>query len=192
MTNDDPVHHRDYFLKSQRLGFSHWSVDDLPLALALWGDAEVTRFIGGPFSRDRVKEKLDRELAFMSAHRVQYWPIFLLSNGEHVGCAGLRPHKPEEKIYELGFHLRPAYWGQGFALEAGRAVIAWAFNTLDASALFAGHHPSNTASRRVLEKLGFPFTHEEFYEPTGALHLSYLLPRPDRADTEHGWKGQRL
>jgi RimJ/RimL family protein N-acetyltransferase len=178
---DDAVHHRDYFLKSQRLGFSRWSAHDLSLALALWGDAEVTRFIGGPFSRDQVKEKLDRELAFMSAHHVQYWPLFLMSNGEHVGCAGLRPYKPEEKIYELGFHLRPAYWGQGFAIEAGRAVIAWAFNTFDAKAVFAGHHPSNGASRRVLEKLGFQFTDEEFYEPTGLLHLSYLLPRPDRA-----------
>jgi RimJ/RimL family protein N-acetyltransferase len=181
MTNDKAVHHRDYFLESQRLGFSHWSADDLSLALALWSDAEVTRFIGGPFSRDRVQEKLDRELVFMSAHHVQYWPVFLLSNGEHVGCAGLRPCKPEEKIYELGFHLRPAYWGQGFALEAGRAVVAWAFNTLDARALFAGHHPSNAASRRVLEKLGFQFTHEEFYEPTGLLHLCYLLRHPGRA-----------
>jgi len=44
--------------------------------------------------------------------------------------------------------------------------------------LFAGHHPENHASRRILSKLGFRLTHEEFYPPTGLLHPSYLLPRP--------------
>ena len=130
MTHDDAVRQRDYFLKTRRLGFGHWSADDLPLALALWGDTQVTRFIGGPFSRAQVQQRLEREAASLSEYGVQYWPVFLLSNGAHVGCTGLRPYKPAEKIYALGFHLRPAYWGQGFAFEAASAAIAWAFGTL--------------------------------------------------------------
>ncbi len=178
MTEDNPVRQHDYFLKTRRLGFGQWSADDLPLAFELWGDAEVTRLIGGPFSRAQVQARLDRELASLREHGVQYWPLFLLSNREHVGCTGLRPYKLEEKIYALGFHLRPAYWGQGFALEAASAAIAWAFGTLGANALFAGHHPRNAASRSVLNKLGFRFTHEQLYAPTGLMHPSYLLPRP--------------
>jgi [ribosomal protein S5]-alanine N-acetyltransferase len=169
---------RDYFLRTARLGFRPWSIDDLPLATALWGDPAVTRFIGGPFSPEEVKEKLGSEIASMSAHGVQYWPVFLLSNGEHVGCAGLRPYRLEAQVYEVGFHLRPAYWGRGLAVEAGLAIIAFAFATLGAKALFAGHHPANTASRNVLEQLGFCFTHEEFYPPTGLKHPSYLLRQP--------------
>jgi RimJ/RimL family protein N-acetyltransferase len=65
------------------------------------------------------------------------------------------------------------------AQEAGRAVIAFAFENLGAEALFAGHHPANSASRRVLAKLGFQFTHDEFYPPTGLMHRSYLLTRRD-------------
>jgi len=119
----------------------------------------------------------------MSGYNVQYWPIFLLSTGEHVGCGGLRPYKPEDRIFELGFHLLPAYWGKGLAVEAGRGVIAYAFESLGVKALFAGHHPANAASRRVLEKLGFTFTHEELYPPTGLLHPSYLLTRAERASS---------
>jgi [ribosomal protein S5]-alanine N-acetyltransferase len=167
-----------YFMTTARLGFRHWTVDDLPLALALWGDAEVTRFIGGPFPDEVVSKKLVAELDSMARSNVQYWPLFLLANDDHVGCAGLRPYRPSEQIYELGFHLRPAYWGQGLAEEAGRAIIGFAFDKLGATGLFAGHHPANAASRRVLEKLGFRFTHEEFYPPTGAKHPSYLLLRP--------------
>ena len=166
-----------YFLKTAHLGFRRWSIDDLPLALALWCDFEVTRFVGGSFSQEAIKDRLDREIISMSAHSVQYWPIFLLSTGEHVGCAGLRPYNPAGQVYELGVHLRPAFWGQGFAVEAGHAIISFAFETLGAKALFAGHHPANSSSRRVLEKLGFRFTHNEFYAPTGLDHPSYLLTR---------------
>lgn len=167
----------EYFLRSARLGFRCWSSDDLRLAFVLWGDPRVTKLIGGPFSADQIRERLDREILWMRDHRVQYWPVFLLADHRHVGCAGLRPYKLEEKIYELGFHLRPEFWRQGYAEEAARAAIAYGFETLEANALFAGHHPENATSRHLLEKLGFRFTGTELYPPTGLQHLSYLLPR---------------
>lgn len=165
-----------YFMHSARLGFRCWSSDDFPLASALWGDPRVTKLIGGPFSEQQVREKLERELVWMRDHRVQYWPVFLLADHSHVGCTGLRPYKLEEKIYELGFHLRPEFWRQGFAEEAARAAIAHGFETVAANALFAGHHPENTASLHLLEKLGFRRMGTHLYTPTGLQHPSYLLP----------------
>jgi RimJ/RimL family protein N-acetyltransferase len=167
-----------YFLTSARLGFRHWTADDFPLALALWGDLEVTRLIGGPFSEEEVKKKLAAEIASQAQFNVQYWPVFLLETDEHAGCAGLRPYRLQEQIYELGFHLRPAYWARGLAEEAGCALVNYAFDTLSARALFAGHHPANAASRRVLTKLGFRYIGEKLYPPTGEMHPSYLLMRP--------------
>lgn len=162
-----------------RLFFRPWTATDLELALALWSDPAVTELIGGPFSEAAVRERLAREAATLAAHGVQYWPIFLRSSGEHVGCCGLRPYRPDQRIYELGFHLRPEHWGRGFASEAARATIEYAFDTLRATALFAGHHPQNTTSRRLLEKLGFRHTHAELYPPTGLEHPSYLLTAAD-------------
>ena len=166
---------RDYFLTSERLGFSHWSAADLLLAQQLWKNAVVTSLIGGPFTDEQIEQRLNHEIASMNAFHVQYWPVFLLENDQHAGCAGLRPYRVDQHIYELGFHFRPEYWGRGLAQEAGRAVIAFAFENLGAEALFAGHHPANSSSRRVLAKLGFEFTHEEFYPPTGLRHPSYVL-----------------
>lgn len=125
-----------------------------------------------------MRARLEREIALQATHRVQYWPIFLLANEDFVGCAGLRPYKPEEKVYEIGFHIRVAHWHKGLGEEAARAVIAYAFETLRVSALFAGHHQANAASRHVLEKLGFECTHEELYPPTGLNHPSYLFTNP--------------
>jgi [ribosomal protein S5]-alanine N-acetyltransferase len=169
---------RTYFLNTERLGFSHWSEDDLALAMTLWGDPRVSAWIGGPFTAEEVRARLAREIEMLLTCKVQYWPVFLLKDGELAGCAGLRPYGNDQQIQELGFHFRPQYWGQGLAQEAARAVIAFAFETLALKGLFAGHHPENTASERLLRKLGFRFTHWEIYPPTGLLNPAYLLMNP--------------
>jgi RimJ/RimL family protein N-acetyltransferase len=164
-----------FFLTTARLGFRPWENEDLPLANELWGDPEVTRFLGGPFTADWIGTRLKSEIGLQREHNMQYWPMFLLENGAHVGCCGLRPYEPSQHIPEFGFHLRPEYWGQGLAVEAGRAVIEHAFGALGAHALFAGHLPENERSRSALLKLGFKYDGMKVYPPTGVLEPAYLL-----------------
>jgi ribosomal-protein-alanine N-acetyltransferase len=162
---------------SERLEFRTWRPDDVELAVALWADPDVARFIQtAPPSRAGACARLAAEIALETEHRIQYWPIFLRAGGDHVGCAGLRPYRGS--VLELGVHLRPGSWGQGLAREAARAVIDHAFTALGVPALFAGHNPDNAASRRMLSDLGFRYSHDELYPPTGRLHPSYRLDRP--------------
>jgi len=160
---------------TERLVFSLWRTEHFPLALALWGDPRVSALIGGPFSEAKARERLEMELSQQRVHRVQYWPIFLKEGSEHVGCCGLRPYDLPRGVYELGFQLRAEHRGKGLATEAARSVIKYAFETLGALGLFAGHHPQNSSSKRVLEKLGLRYTHDQLYPPTGLQHRSYLL-----------------
>ena len=55
----------------------------------------------------------------------------------------------------MGYCLDDAAWGHGYATEAGRALIQWAFDTLDINRVQAETDTRNVASARVLEKLGF-------------------------------------
>jgi [ribosomal protein S5]-alanine N-acetyltransferase len=168
-----------YFLRTKRLGFRCWTPDDLPLALAIWNKPEVTRLIadlGNP-SEEQARNRLAREMANQDTFGVQYWPIFLLHGGEHVGCCGLRPYRLEEHVFELGAHLLPGHWRQGYATEAARGVIHHACEQLGVRALFARHHPHNHGSVRILEKLGFCYTHDEFMPQTGLNHPCYVLQR---------------
>ena len=180
-----------YFLRSKRLGFRVWTSQDFDLALGLWGDPRVTRLIDarGHLDQDQVRDRLAREMATAESHGVQYWPIFLLENDAHVGCCGLRPYQPATQASagtrEIGFHLRPQYWRQGLAAEAALAVLDHAFNRLGAASVFAGHHPENAASRRLLTKIGFTYTHHEFYPPTGLDHPSYLLTAEEYGKSGH-------
>jgi len=178
-----------FFLRSPRLGFRTWRESDLPLALRLWGDAAVTRLIARRgFSEAEVRARLEREIATHAAHRIQYWPIFLVADtepageepasGDFVGCCGLRPRAGEPEVPELGVHIASAHWRRGYAFEAASCVIQYAFEVLGFRALFAGHNPENAASRALLGRLGFVHTHDEVYEPTGLVHPSYRLTRP--------------
>jgi RimJ/RimL family protein N-acetyltransferase len=76
-------------------------------------------------------------------------------DGAAIGVCGvdLRADGPE-----MGYWLGVPYWGQGYATEAARAVIDYAFGALCHEALQAGARVSNPASRRVLEKCGFQWT----------------------------------
>lgn len=172
-----------FFLETARLGFRPWRQADLPLALDLWTDARVTGFFGGPYSPEQVRTRLAREIADQRNSAMQYWPIFLLEDGRHVGVCGLRPWKAG--IPELGFHLRPQFWRQGLAFEAANAVIRHGFDRFGAEAIFAGHHPENATSRKLLLKLGFQYTGEEFYPPSGMREPTYLL-RPDNFLSQAG------
>jgi ribosomal-protein-alanine N-acetyltransferase len=166
-----------YFLSTERLGFRTWSTADLELALALWGDARVTRFVGGPFSEAEVRARLATEIANLESRGIQYWPMFRLADGAHVGCSGLKPSRLGEDVLEIGIYLRPEHWGSGYATEASRAVVRHAFEVHGVRALFAGHHPQNEDSKRVLERVGFKYSHDELYPPTGLQHPGYMLNR---------------
>jgi RimJ/RimL family protein N-acetyltransferase len=167
----------DYFLVSERLGFRWWTMADLLLAKKIWGDPDVTRFfVKKPLTDNQIQQRLETEIERSVTYKMQYWPMFELATNELVGCGGLRPYR--DKTYELGFHLCSQFWGRGFATEAGKTAIGYGINELGAQGFFAGHHPDNTASRKVLLKLGFQEIGSVYYEPTGLLHPSYNLPAP--------------
>jgi RimJ/RimL family protein N-acetyltransferase len=170
-----------YFLTSKRLGFCKWGEEELDLAYNLWGNPDITELIDarGKLRREEVRELLAKEIESQNTFGVQYWPIFLLNTNEHLGCCGLRPYNPTKNIYEIGAHILPKHWRNGYALEACCSVIEYAFQVLNCFALFAGHNPNNHASKKLLEKLKFNYIRNEFYEPTGLKHPSYLLSKKE-------------
>ncbi len=179
-------HKPSYFLRTERLGFRLWTLDDLDLAFGLWGDRAVTRLIDahGLLTRQQARDRIRREVANAEFCGVQYWPIFILCDDEHAGCCGLRPYDLPKGIYEIGFQVRPRFWRKGYAFEAARAVMDHAFKTVIVNSLFAGHHPKNEASAHLLKKLGFRYTHDEFYAPTGLQHSSYMMTAAEYAEKE--------
>ena len=78
-----------------------------------------------------------------------------LSDGAFLGWCGLTRWNPDYRSASLGYCFGEAAWGHGYATEAARAVLAWAFDTLDLNRVQAETDTRNLASARVLAKLGF-------------------------------------
>jgi len=95
----------------------------------------------------------DAELFIAHASKRDGGPSFIIVlDGSPIGACGIDLRTDGA---ELGYWLGMPFWGQGFATEAARAVIDYAFGELDLEALHAGARVSNPASRRVLEKCAF-------------------------------------
>ena len=171
---------REYFLKSKRIGFAIWQADDLALATSLWGQPEVSHYICANhiFTPQEIENRLKHEIELYYNYQIQYFPIFSLETNDLIGCCGLRPFENQLAILEIGFHLKKEYWSQGYAYEAACAMIDYAFNVLKIKELKAGHNPKNVKSKYLLNKLGFEYEFEQFYEPTQLYHPTYRLINP--------------
>ena len=84
------------------------------------------------------------------------WAVTLLSSGVFVGAASLSVLQGTSEV-QLGYRLKEAFWGQGYATEVAQGLVAYAFGSLGLGRLVATTNLDNEASRRVLEKAGLQF-----------------------------------
>ena len=98
------------------------------------------------------------------------WAVVEKSSGHVIGSVGLHRdiRRSVQGARELGYALGEKHWGRGYATEACAAVLDYAFGKLDCPVISAGHFPFNSASRRVIKKLGFHYD--------GALRHACVLP----------------
>lgn len=115
--------------------------------------AENTRRIPHPYKRSDADDFIsavnvpgpDGEVAF----------LITLRDGPVIGACGIAM---QDGAPDVGYWLGVKYWSKGYATEATRAVIDYAFTELGHDSLSAGARVTNPASRRILEKCGFQWT----------------------------------
>ncbi len=135
---------------------------DASTIMAHLGDFDVARNLSTPPSPYR-EEDAHAYVASSRANRAQgigfNFAICPQDSAVLAGMIGIRSR--DGGAFELGYWLGRPYWGRGYATEAGRRVVDFAFAELDLPALVAGWFFDNPASGRVLEKLGFVYDGED-------------------------------
>jgi RimJ/RimL family protein N-acetyltransferase len=137
-------------VETERLILRPITMEAVDLLVELDSDPEVMRFITGgrPSSRAHVTERVQRSIG----HR---WVAFERSTDAFIGWFGIGPTADGER--ELGYRLRKAAWGNGYATEGSQALIALAFSELGAQRVWAQTMTVNTRSRAVMERCGLRF-----------------------------------
>ena len=169
-------------LRTPRLELVPLTTADLTPFHQLLVDPDVRRYLCDDriVPREFAAAILDRSTRDFDACSYGLWQIEPGSSSPSAPVAGMAGFcglrngdlTPEP---ELLYGLIAAWWGRGHATEASRAVIAYAFESLGLPALAAATDPPNTASIRVLERLGFAFTDRR--EHNGLDTLFYRLER---------------
>jgi RimJ/RimL family protein N-acetyltransferase len=106
---------------------------------------------------------VDAEAFIAGANANSGETVFLITDGDAtvLGACGVGEHPAASP--EIGYWLAVPFWGKGYATEAARALVDYAFNHLGHAVLHAGARVTNAASRRVLEKCGFKWTGVSLY-----------------------------
>ncbi|MGW0705694.1 GNAT family N-acetyltransferase [Streptomyces sp. NPDC002643] len=128
---------------------------DAPAVRRVYSGASV-RFLGGlGMTREEAEQYVARARAWGGEEPVAQYVLGIDRAGDLVGVVKLRRANDIEG--HVSYVLREDTWGRGYATEAVRLLVDFAFTTADMNLLGAKHHPDNPASGRVLLKSGFEY-----------------------------------
>lgn len=144
-------------LEASRLRLRPWRDEDFAPFAALNADPQVMAHF--PATLDRVESDVlaARCQSLIEAQGWGFWATEIKASGDFIGFVGL--HRPIAELpfspcVEIGWRLARPFWGQGYASEAARAVLSFAFNDLALAEVVAFTSLENRRSQAVMERLG--------------------------------------
>ncbi len=170
-------------LETERLLLRPFEATDLDDLCALYADPDVMRYLStGVLGRADTALRLQRMMDHWQTHGYGIWAVIRKSDSRFIGRCGIANlHEYEDP--ELAYTFARAHWGQGYATEAARAAVDFAFEQLKLRRVFALAIAENLGSRNVLHKLGMTF--EKVIPFHGHEALWHRLDNPHTLPTSH-------
>jgi RimJ/RimL family protein N-acetyltransferase len=144
-------------IATERLLLRRSEPRDAETISAYRSDPEVHRYQGWDRTDPAgIREEIE-QMAARSPGEIGGWVQLSVedaSTHELVGDVGCSPAEDEPGVMKIGYTMAPAFQGRGYATEAMRALVAYAFDTLEADVVRAYASAENTPSIRVAEKIG--------------------------------------
>lgn len=148
-------------IETARLRLRMFTPSDLDDLMLIFGDPDVMRYLGieagKTVPREEVEVTLKKMIEFWAKNGFGRWAIINKEDGRLIGLCGLRLL---DGAPELVYAIAKAYWGRGLATEAARASLRYAFEHLQLERLVAVTRHGNTASIRVMKKIGMSYEQE--------------------------------
>ena len=145
-------------LQSERLLLREITARDVSDIFEIYSDLEVMLYFDDRFAFQDLSEAEQMISGYQNEIRDQNgmrWGIVLKESGKLIGTCGFHAISDYHKRIETGYDLNRHYWGKGFMSEALSLIIDHAYTVSDVNRIEAFVETPNTASRALLEKLGF-------------------------------------
>jgi RimJ/RimL family protein N-acetyltransferase len=177
-------------LRTARLFLRQWRDADREPFAVLNADPEAMRYFPAPLDRERSDALVDYASALIDERGWGLWAVEVVGGAPFVGFVGLSEPRFEAHFtpaVEIGWRLVREHWGHGYATEAGRAVLAFAFDELGLEEVVSFTTVANERSRRVMERLGMTRDPDDDFEhpalPPGHPQRSHVLYRARASGT---------
>ena len=161
------IHPTVVIAETDRLVVRRFYLSDAEAMNRIFGDPEVMRFGNGVQTSEWVRNWLCCCLEnYRQTSGIGPWAVIEKSCEEVIGYCGLFyfPNVCGQPETEIGYRLARSYWERGYATEAARAVLNYAFNILCLPRLISIIDPLNVRSIRVAEKLGMRYEKDVMFE----------------------------
>lgn len=146
-------------LETERLILRPFNIRDAREVFECWeSDPDVARYMYWTSHNDinKTKEWIESEIAKINSDGWYRWAIVSKEKNEIAGT-GLFYFDEELQNYSIGYNLGKKFWGKGYATEAMKKIIEFAKNTLEVKEIIGRHATANSASGKVMKKLGFVY-----------------------------------
>ncbi|MFL6464000.1 MAG: GNAT family N-acetyltransferase [Bryobacteraceae bacterium] len=165
--------------ETARLRLRRLRAGDEEFLAVLDSNPVVMQYIhSGPCSFSRARRYAELEVQTAHAYRQTGKWIAELRDGTSIGWVQLFKLSSDKRDdVAIGYEFAPAYWGQGYATEANRRILEYAFEFLKWDRVVAIARPENLRSLRVLEKLGFQQIGQQCDEGGNLCNLYRVLPK---------------
>ncbi len=168
---------------TERLTLRPLEMSDAPALFKLDSDPLVMKYLG-----NQPLTVISQVYTYLENIRNQYtqngigrWAVIEKSTGELIGWSGIKFIEEESNgykgFYDLGYRLRPEFWGKGYATESSQAWIIEAEKNLKINQLYASAHVDNIVSQNVLSKVGFKITGTYDFLLNGVLIPCFWMER---------------
>jgi len=166
---------RPVTLTTERLRLEPLNATCLLQLKRLFNTSEVRKYLWNdqPLDMNQIEELHRTSMASFMVAGYGLW-VCKEANGLFLGCVGLRSVGATDRV-ELLYAIEQDQWGKGYATEAVRAVIHFAFTTLGLTRIEASTHPSNTRSVALLRRIGMKRSDTDTTE-AGFLAVYSLTP----------------
>lgn len=167
-------------LETTRLALLPFTPNDLDYLHSLWTEPLVRRYICDDMEivREQVQAVIETSQESFISTGFGFWRIDLKEDGRSIGFCGLRrfadQYRAGEQV-EILYGLTATQWRKGFATEAANRVLQFGFEQTELRQFYAGADQPNTASVRVMERLGMSFDHQ--VEINGLVTHHYAITR---------------
>lgn len=143
-------------IETKRLIIREIAQNDLDGLYRICSDPELMKFVGdgNPLSKQQTQKWVDVTLSNYASKGFGMYGVIDKETGTFIGYCGL-VFSTDVNDNELIYALSKAYWGRGLATEIAKCLVEFGFSNLHMDRIYASIDPENTASEKILSKLGF-------------------------------------